>query len=103
MTNRTMTLTVTMNPDGTLAVDSANQGMPLNKIGEGMVLALEGMILGTITQRLGIEPDDETRKLFAQPIRLQTQQMLDATPNVADSGRQGLLVTIPAGVEDVDD
>jgi len=101
MTARTMTLTVTMNEDKTLAVNSANHGIPFDKMGEGMFRALEGQILGKIAEQMNTVPTPEMRLAFAASIRLQTQKILDATPTV-ENAPPSITTTIPEGVDDVE-
>jgi hypothetical protein len=101
MTTRTMTLTVTMNEDETLAVDSANRGIPFDKMGEGMFRALEGQILSKIAEQMNTEPTQEMRHALAASIRLQTQKILNETPTV-DNAPPSFTTTIPEGVDDVE-
>ena len=104
MTNRTMTITVTLNADDdTLAIDVTRQGMPLNRMAEGLILALEGQILAQIALRVdGADPSEQLRQTFALPIRAQVQQILNETPMVDTSGRRGVITTIPAGMGEDD-
>jgi hypothetical protein len=101
MTTRTMTLTVTMNEDETLAVDSANRGIPLDKMGEGMFRALEGQILSKVVEGMKLDDTPELRTNMAPAIRAQTQKILNETPTV-DNAPPSFTTTIPEGVDDVE-
>lgn len=101
MTARTMTLTVTMNEDQTLAVDSNNRGIPFDKMGEGMFRALEGQILSKIADRMNVEDTPELRVAMAPAIREQTQKILNDTPTV-DNAPPSITMTIPDGVDNVE-
>ena len=100
MTNRTrtMTLTVTLNPNGTLAMDATNQGMPLNRVGEGMFRSLEAQILGEFARKMNAEDTPEMRTALASHIREATQRILDASPTV-DKVEPGMMMVIPGGME----
>ena len=99
MANRTVTITVTLNADDdTLAIAVTRPGMPMNRMAEGMILALEGQILAEIAMRVdGTEPTEQLRHTFALPIRAQVQQMLNEAPMVDTSGRRGVMTTIAKG------
>jgi hypothetical protein len=97
MTARTATITVTMNEDETLAIDATNQGMPLDRIGHGMTIALEGQILGKVALAMQQEVTQELRDTLADPIRSQAMGLFNEAPKINE--RNGMTTAIPDSME----
>jgi hypothetical protein len=97
MINRTATLTITMNEDETIAVDATNRGMPLDKIGHGMTIALEGQILSKVALAMRQEITQELRDSLAEPIRGQAMGLFNEAPKINE--RNGVTIGIPTSME----